>query len=982
MAGWMGKTRRTDSTRQKRQRLQLKLCYAGELGSGIATARGKENSRAGFAALSQQQRPRQQEAVTREGSLRNWLGATSTVAQAHANSRTLPHAKQRKKPLAPSKVVNPEQREIKRGLELGEDSLRSDTVSELDLQSEKSEQGSALGRCSSDLPRMPVVPFVGSPLARQPESLGVFGFGELPLSPPVRSVARQRKRKRVIETSSPAPMQDDYILAPPSTPSLVAARAPMNATFSLSPVAASPQKTPSVDVREIRCTAKVRRPSHKLSSQSATETDSVFQNRRKVKQDENQRKRRSGTRIAWDTQDESEAKRLNRTSSASSVEAALLGRNRYRPATPQVLRPPRCPPSVHFSQDKTDYMDLFRDEDDSPVQYTLPERQMGELRERHGLSPIVGGRKELERRRDDANRKARRARGRKGKDCNQQVKNASSCNVAISELPLSVHHHGEAPGSEVTSTPFDESATECTDLAQQSPRPSIDQFCDETLHGVLGTPKSRPFDAVEPSVNSCYLDVDSSLLRVSWSGTPCVLAPDSEAYIDDPTHQTEQSQGILEASPLPYQSKPYACLLGEFSPAQPVSSGADTLSQGSREEITIPSSQRVHDDLEDVKLVSKSANECNMACFASNKPCQMVALPSQLSKQSETLCTDFTEDTVQDSQDDIDARREDAKRFIGLGLDNSEASMLRNANAASVTAKKVSSRIIAPDTQDVLALDTQEIHAGVTQSYLCPQRADDTDEDCAFLPISPVSGYFASNPDKNDVFTSKKELSPIRNVKVSTPPDSATAAPSASHRRTRKSSCTVTDSISAAWFDDVLRGVPSTQINVMRQTYLAQFFTKRPGGVAEEMANDKDAGELALLTIVRQQSKCRRKGLSTPSWSTAHERTDDGNTFREHEFNDSVIPQVIRGRPVAASLGKEEKGKREISPILQNQKAINVNHISQDSQIQASDSEEDDIDADVSISSCEGWVEGKCEQVPSPLRERNRRKRRTSLSSV
>lgn len=170
----------------------------------------------------------------------------------------------------------------------------------------------------------------------------IFGFGELPPAPKVDGPVNKRKRKRpVVESSSPAKMTT---LAGPSSPAL-------STSSGLDDVA---------DLHENILLTETEQPRPKERSEGEKGKGRVEGH---------------GDRIAWGTQDESEYRRLNRTESERLIDEQLIVRRAPREALPA-------------TQERTDYMDRFRSESYSPVQYTATEGQMNEFRRRMGLSPI------------------------------------------------------------------------------------------------------------------------------------------------------------------------------------------------------------------------------------------------------------------------------------------------------------------------------------------------------------------------------------------------------------------------------------------------------------------------------------------------------------------------------------------------------------------------------------------------------------------
>lgn len=184
------------------------------------------------------------------------------------------------------------------------------------------------------LPPMPI------PIS-QTEKNTIFGFGVLP-PPKTQETEKGKKRKRaVVESSSPIKE-----LAGPSSPAFSAKE-----TLSSDPI--------ETEVHVLAQETEV--------VYSATGTAESSAKATKVPG--------HGDRIAWGTQDESEYRRLNRTESERLIDEQLVVRRGPREAFPA-------------TQERTDYMDRYRSESYSPVQYTATETQMNEFRRRIGLSPV------------------------------------------------------------------------------------------------------------------------------------------------------------------------------------------------------------------------------------------------------------------------------------------------------------------------------------------------------------------------------------------------------------------------------------------------------------------------------------------------------------------------------------------------------------------------------------------------------------------
>lgn len=354
---------------------QEKLIFPGEAGSGIATPKEatRGSRQAGSASNIQKGRPS-------IGTLDSFLRPrnASTPSQSKSSNRARTTASKGKAALAfaPASDSHKNKEVVVHVVEdesqvefLGCNSFSSPNKQQqrhnnTDATTTSSSDAEP-GRCSNrseclpakeeaiPQPEKQIVQKPSAPLALPPMPLpmpqflrSMFGFGELPPPPKTEEPTNKRKRKRaVVESSSPV---KSTTLAGPSSPA-----------FS--------SRSDSVDPMDLNAgflaeeTEHPPRTLHVLKSPDNVKcVDRVVGH---------------GDRIAWGTQDESEYRRLNRTESERLIDEQLVVR----------WAPREAPPAT---QERTDYMDRFRSESYSPVQYTATEGQMNEFRRRMGLSPI------------------------------------------------------------------------------------------------------------------------------------------------------------------------------------------------------------------------------------------------------------------------------------------------------------------------------------------------------------------------------------------------------------------------------------------------------------------------------------------------------------------------------------------------------------------------------------------------------------------
>lgn len=235
------------------------------------------------------------------------------------------------------------------------DDATTSSDAEPDLRSEMEEDASAEAEeapLSNDIQDKESTPYVLPPMPMpMPRFLrSMFGFGELPPPFKTEETVNTKKRKRAVVESS-SPVKSTTLVGPSSpAPSTRSARSESVETVVLPPtiLVAETEQQPSTVTVNFQATSK-----------TSTENTAAGH----------------GDRIAWSTQDNTEYRRLNRTESERLVDEELIVRRGPREALPA-------------TQERTDYMDRFRSESYSPVQYTATEGQMNEFRRRVGLSPI------------------------------------------------------------------------------------------------------------------------------------------------------------------------------------------------------------------------------------------------------------------------------------------------------------------------------------------------------------------------------------------------------------------------------------------------------------------------------------------------------------------------------------------------------------------------------------------------------------------
>ena len=842
-----------------------------------------------------------------DGTLRTWMSSDELPK---ALKSTMPSQPQRKKlALSNSEVAKDKQRRLEMAHETKEEYANETTELHPTKHPDESNHDFAGSPFKLKLPPMPIshsalqeAPPTWPPKPRLDRSM--FGFGELPQPPkPATSPRLKKKRKLIVNTSSPTAspgkQQDSRVLVPPSTPSLLCANIPL------------PSPPSSITYSPLASAGKARSlPSIVGQNQKYP---GLSNDQQSPEQGNANRKRRSGTRITWDTQDESEAIRLNQTSSASCVEALLLGRPSHRMA-----RLPRCPPSVHFSQEKTGYMDRYQDEEDSPVQYTLPEAQMNDLRRLNGMSPVFGRRKKLE-----VEAKKRRDERRKTRQEQEQERN---------------------------------------------------NFVVEVKEGVTHNPYLSDNDRIG-AVSTVMHKRTTNNTNSDRQGTPFSVTLDNNA-----TEQTPHSPRLQSTHTSNHATSPLADY--NIAACQPSQSTLDLNDFGYLDAVSLS----LHNssvftaanvsaiDSQNQKRHFKHLSNTSQPQTICPKPYSRCFSKDQRISDAESLGVLDLQDSVLDSQDEEDG-------------DSENLDQLSDLNGLGYTCvgktSKVSSRVLAPDTQDVLAFATQEVCADETQFSIHP-LANKNSEYPMTVPSLQEEGHGHIEADEDLSIGGDAQSSSM----LSEANNSANLAMLSKRPASRSLGVSIEDRISPAWFGDVLyiRPAPDAQIKDICQTTVTDFFARKPRAASERAAQEKEKCELAFMNTIAHEVESRSKVAFMPATASAsyclasEDRPNPDEVINEDEAMDENEGDVDTLDYTGEELQTIPSSQTQLDDLEDEDDELpdgfnpsknesgRIKDVVLGSQVLSSDGEEQDIDTDASITSCESWVEGKSEQIPSPVK--------------
>lgn len=222
--------------------------------------------------------------------------------------------------------------------------------------------------------------------------------------------------------------------------------------------------------------------------------------------------------------------------------------------------------------------------------------------------------------------------------------------------------------------------------------------------------------------------------------------------------------------------------------------------------------------------------------------------------------------------------------------------------------------------------------------------------------------------------------------------------------------------VSSAWFEDVLstrNPQEASQDDSTHQTSLTDFFACKPGGPSGRATDESKRQESFLARMVGEELRKRiiapknGSGCVPPpgSFGTRNASLDDGrdvpglltvdacsNAGRattetprscgsmETQFVPSSQTQLVPGFTHGQGMmemvdGREEEIDDEEDKRVRGGEAGQEGSCA--SQVLDSEGEEggdeDDLDPNLSISSCEGWVEGVVDKVPTPVKKRRLR---------
>ena len=776
--------------------------------------------------------------------------------------------------------------------------------SEVNLRSERSEHvGSPPGSPVDTTFKLPPMPAplsprrATAPTYTQPSSLEhpsvfpktIFGFGAVSV-PLVRSgkpgAAAGAKRKRVIETSSPAQ------LAPASTPGPAHGRTLVSPSSDLSPLEDDSSDSEQVLVRP----------------DAAVPAPSSARPRKKA---------RAGSRVPWDSDDEAEIRRLNPTSSEARRQQAYVS-----PAA-------RQPPTVE--NEVTMYMDEFREESYSPVQFTMETEVRQHVLKQLGVSP-----KKREKQADRW-RRPRKPPAESQRGTTESI-GASAAHLDSGESDSETERSTQASAPVCakvrdTSTcaravmaespPMDESATERSLLPQ---RPQS-----------IPTPESQPRSQSQQSVHRIIVAAspitprkystadDSGFVPSSVSpGSNHVLAPDSEGALaemeTEPEAVAAETELFEPSLLLPSVKRFTRVILPESLSTRSVPAAVrsgQTATVSAQECVSDSEEERdMEDDLQEVQVETRGEEEAE-------------------------------ESEVFSSQDD-DSQTV-ASELLGTRLPKRDF--------------RKDDTVLAPDTQELLNLETQDLAAGETQ----------------YGDMIPCSQGLVSGVADSDDFSLALDLSADE-----TELSAAVSRTASDSQKAKRKSIGAT--ISSAWFGNVLH----TKVDAApEQTALTRFFTVKPGAAAEKAEREQLTIRSSFARVVGQElkeQKARRVSFRKDPLQGSEATTplvseqEPGETVADSDVEDY---EDIGPWPMADGGETQYVPSSQTQPILDN--ALEDFTVGmQDShagtqEIATSDAgddvaaQEDSLDADaagLADTSCELWIGGKEDKVPSPVKRR------------
>lgn len=823
-----------------KQRLVFeKLAVPGSLGSGMATFRGTDSSSSGAAAATKKQKRDSSVNTTLDGFLKpkdanaarscNGKQTTRKVASALLLLPVKePDVKGKGKAVDAAATVGrrtqtllvpDSETEDDDDLDFDLESLlvapRSEQTSEVSLGSDKSDTSQAV-EALLVLPRMPT-PLPGQPDAVVPppphpvNDSTVFGFGDsgayanaTPAARP-RQASKQRLR-RVIETSSPVRAS-----SPP-----------------LNPLSNRILASPSSVVSPVQ--------SEHLSDVAEEEEDAIepIASTRMLPAAVPASERRAGSRIPWDSSDEAERDRLNVSPpSASQIERDRLALRDLRVQRVGFRRSPLSPrkatlPTVQAQT--TSYMDRWREESYSPVQYTWSESLANNVRGRLGLSP----KKRIGEMLPTKTKK------------NRVEQEADKGSQWLPDLQEPAVHDGKEDDEEAraASPLFDESATEHSTFSQ--PVASQQRAAAALTKGkpAMAAPIAVPRTKVD---DSGFVDLSAPSPSTAAEVVRLLLAPDSRP--DGSEYEQEEAEG--ESIPSSQQQ--------ERDDAESETVFPETFVQP-----FCTASSRQYSNVLPVS-----------GLLGYNAEAGAGAVNDKLTAQKPAVFAKKEEESVEDSQDECEGDDDD----LAMELDDSLSPSAGRATDAESQAeiedqllrgdRRWKSRILASDTQEVLDVETQDVDAVETQYYdrhasgapafaaLCPERAREAlpcsrqgtqqqQEQSAILAPDPEGALLEAEIDERGSESFLPETVPAipRGCVLAGKP--------------RKS---IEASISSAWFTEVLAKSANsftgrdTIAQQQQQAALTDFFALKPGGPADRLAAEREREEASFLYVVQSQRR-------------------------------------------------------------------------------------------------------------------------------
>jgi hypothetical protein len=349
---------------------------------------------------------------------------------------------------------------------------------------------------------------------------------------------------------------------------------------------------------------------------------------------------------------------------------------------------------------------------------------------------------------------------------------------------------------------------------------------------------------------------ENSQLETVAEGGPAVDVEPAASWFDDSAteHSTISQQVRSQLQPRPLVKTAAASAIDDSgfipsssSPLRAVLAPDSRASDASQCEASIPSSQQEQDSIDEngedgeMILLETFVQPTAGRFRQDSNILPLTGLLGYPETEAETFNRNESLDSVKDSQD------EGAMMDLEYSIEDSQPSAGESQEVEFELLGR-RSRILAPDTQEVLDVETQNIEAGETQ-YPAGKSIPSFPEDehsGELSDVVPSSQQGILAPDSEGMSLEDFEAESMLPESIAPP------------SRTKRS---VGASISSAWFSDVLadaRAASAAAKAIPQQSALTSFFTAKPGGPADKLAREEQSQRKALMRAVEGQAKERR----------------------------------------------------------------------------------------------------------------------------